>query len=177
MVVAELYHLLRSSGVIPGPAGGLRVDPRVTPPRELWRGGSTPPWHQHYGVPRSRSGPYARPGSPRLGSSSREGERSWPSRRTTTSTTTSTTASFLTLSSPLNGGTAGSDAVSSSMPWSSSSVDEWMPGSIPCSTLVDMLWCCLQFDFSALGTVTMSTTSTTTLASSATSMPPSSAAP
>ena len=54
MVVAEMYHLLRSSRVVPGPGMALPVDARVTPPRVLRHGGSVPPWHRSSGLPAPR---------------------------------------------------------------------------------------------------------------------------
>ena len=91
MVVAEMYHLLRSSGAIPGPSTTLPVDARVTPPRVLRHGGSVPPWHRSSGLPAPRLSPYERPSSSRRPGSFRAVGSPWTTSRTMTSTTTSTT--------------------------------------------------------------------------------------
>ena len=66
LVVAEVYHLLRTNGVIPGPGSFGGMDVRAVPrtPR------ATPPWRRTARLPRPRSasapGPYTTTSDPRF---------------------------------------------------------------------------------------------------------------
>ena len=148
--------------MIPGPAGGLRVDPRVMPPRELWRGGSTPPWHQHRGAP----GPYTRLESPGRGGSFDDRDRAWRTRCTTSTTTTVATTSSPSLLA-LPGEPCG---VSFSPSWMLTSVNEWMTTLAPCSELAAIGWD-LLLHLPGLSEGTTSTSSTTLSSTSSAPLP------
>ena len=114
LVVAEVYHLLRTNGVIPGPGSLERVDVRSTPRTSR----STPPWRWTARLPRPRraagaSGPYSTPSGPRGHRTRGLGSASLPSTTLTTTTTASTTVSTTTRA-------AVSTTCTLTSPWSSS---------------------------------------------------------
>ena len=167
LVVAELYHLLRSTGVVPGPGSTFRVDARITPARVLGRGGGLPPWRRHSGLPRPRNSPrsvapYHRtstlPAPPALWTSSgtstttMSGSTSSTTLSTSASSTSSSSISTLTWSplvalfTPLLGSTC-------IMPWTACSIVVVLPWGVPGNGV------CNNLSVSSTTSTTMSTTS------------------